>query len=282
MGVNNRPMNRAATTKIGEILLERIQKILSAAGVCSRREAEELIIEGKVRVNGVTVSELGAKADPDKDVIKVGTRVIKPPTVKLYIMVNKPRGYISTLDDPKKRKTVIELLGRGAPRVYPVGRLDFDTEGLLLLTNDGAFANAVMHPSREIQKTYEVKVDGVMSDSAIARMASGVRLTDGTTAPAKVRKMKLTDNNSWIEVTIHEGKNRQVRRMCEALGHPALKVKRTKVGPLSLRGVPLGQYRELTPGEVKALVEAAGRTPKTEAKKPPKRAIRAKKTAVQK
>jgi len=241
--------------------LERIQKILSAAGVCSRREAEELIVEGKVRVNGKAVTELGFKADPEADVIKVGNRVVRPPAVKLYIILNKPRGYISTLDDPKKRKTVIELLGKGAPRVYPVGRLDYDTEGLLLLTNDGDFANAVMHPSRGVLKTYEVKVDGVMSDAAIAKMSRGVRLEDGMTAPARVRKMKLTDTNSWIEVTIHEGRYRQVRRMCEALGHPALKVKRTKVGPLSSRGVPLGQYRELTPNEVKAVLESVGKKP---------------------
>jgi pseudouridine synthase len=238
--------------------LQRLQKILSAAGVCSRREAEELITEGRVKVNGV-VAGLGAKADPDKDSIKVGNKLVKPPAGgKLYLLMNKPRRCVSTLSDPEGRKTVLDFIPSGMDRVYPVGRLDYDTEGLLLLTNDGEFSNAIMHPSRKVMKTYEVKVKGVMTDESIAKLMSGVRLEDGMTAPARVRKMKLTGNNSWLEITIHEGRNRQIRRMCETLGHPVQKIKRTKVGPLDLKGVPLGMCRELTPGDVKALLKAAG------------------------
>jgi len=239
--------------------LERIQKILSSAGLCSRREAEAFITEGRVKVNGKVITELGAKADAEQDVIKLGNKVVRPPAVKIYLLMNKPRGCITTLKDPQGRQTVIDILGRGAPRVFPVGRLDYETEGLLLLTNDGEFANAVMHPSQELPKCYEVKVDGVMSESDLSAMAHGIRLKDGMTAPAKVRKMKLTDKNSWIEVTIHEGRYRQVRRMCEALGHPALKVKRTKIGPVILRGTPLGAYRDLTTSEVRSLLGAGGK-----------------------
>jgi len=252
--------------------LERLQKILSSAGICSRREAESFILEGKVRVNGRTIAELGAKADPDKDVIKVGNRIIRQSQKKFYLLLNKPKGYITSVKDPQGRRTVMDLLGGGAPRVYPVGRLDYDTEGLLILTNDGDFANAVTHPSREINKTYEVKVDGVMTDGELGALARGVKLEDGMTAPAKVRKLKLTDNNSWIEITIHEGRNRQVRRMCETLGHPALKVKRTKIGPISMTGVPLGKYRDLSAVEVRALLAAAG--PETASRPAPKKSVR--------
>ncbi len=245
--------------------LERIQKILSTAGICSRREAEELILEGKVRVNGHIVEELGQKADPENDVIKVGNRVVgrQSPEMKnarkTYLLLNKPRGCVTTTKDPQGRKTVMELLGHVGARVYPVGRLDYDSEGLLILTNDGDFANSIMHPSKEVPKTYEVKVRGVMDDAELRHLATGVRLDDGLTAPAKVRKMKLAESNSWIEITIHEGRNRQVRRMCEALGHPVQKLKRTKVGPVGTKGLPVGTYRELTPGEIKALLRASGK-----------------------
>ncbi len=239
--------------------LWRLQKILSAAGVCSRREAEEFISEGRVSVNGVVISELGAKADPEKDVVKVGGRVVRPRPEKLYLLMNKPRRCITSLKDPQGRKTVVDFLPRELKRVYPVGRLDYDTEGLLLLTSDGEFANAVMHPAGKVPKTYEVKLRGIMPDADIERLASGVRLEDGMTAPAVVRKMKLTETNSWLEITIHEGRYRQIRRMCEKLGHDVLKLKRTKVGPLDLKGVPIGRFRELTPGEVRALMQSPGR-----------------------
>jgi len=240
--------------------LWRLQKILSSAGVCSRREAETLIAEGRVKVNGVVVDELGAKADPEKDVIKVGSRVVRVQAERHYLLMNKPKRCITSLKDPQGRKTVIDILPRELNRVYPVGRLDYDTEGLLLLTDDGEFANAVMHPSRKVPKTYEAKLKGVMSDAEIGLLESGVRLEDGITAPARVKKLKLTGNNSWLEITIHEGRYRQVRRMCETLGHEVLKLRRTKVGPLDLKGVPLGTYRELTPGEVRSVLEASGVT----------------------
>lgn len=238
--------------------LQRIQKILSAAGICSRREAEEYILEGRVKVNGAVVTELGAKADPDSDSIKVGNKLLRPPAGKLYLLMNKPRKCISTMSDPEGRKTVKDILPGGLDRVYPVGRLDYDTEGLLLLTNDGDFSNAVMHPSRKVLKTYDVKVKGIMSDASIRKLEEGVWLEDGRTAPARVKKMGLTNNNSWLQITIHEGKNRQIRRMCDSIGHPVQKIKRIKVGPLDLKGVPLGMCRELTPGEVKAVLKAAG------------------------
>jgi len=235
----------------------RLQKILSAAGVCSRREAEALITEGQVKVNGVVMTELGAKADPEKDVVKVGNKVVKPRTEMLYLLMNKPRRCITSLKDPQGRKTVIDFLPKELKRVYPVGRLDYDTEGLLLLTNDGEFSNAVMHPGGKVPKSYEVKLKGIMPDEAIEQLVSGVKLEDGMTAPARVRKMKLTDANSWLEITIHEGRYRQIRRMCEKLGHDVLKLRRTKVGPLDLKGVPIGGFRELTPGEVRALMPGA-------------------------
>ena len=240
--------------------LERIQKIIAAAGICSRREAEEMILEGRVKVNG-RVAEVGEKADPDEDSIKIGNKLLRPGGggKKLYLLLNKPKGYISSLKDPQKRRTVVDLLGNLGSRVYPVGRLDFDSEGLLLFTNDGDFANAVMHPSREVWKTYEVKVDGVLSDAQIDRLRNGVKLDEGMTAPALVKKKKLTEANSWVEICIHEGRYRQVRRMCEAVGHPVLKLKRTKIGPVELKGTPPGMYRDLTPGEVKNLLKAAGK-----------------------
>jgi len=238
--------------------LERLQKILSAAGICSRREAETLILEGKVAVNGKVASELGVKADPDKDVIKVEGHRVDTGGHKLYLMLNKPRGYISSTKDPEGRKTVTELMGKGFQRVYPVGRLDYDSEGLLLLTNDGDFANLVTHPSREVSKTYRVKVRGVMTDEELKKLASGVMLEDGMTAPARVKKEKLSETNSWIDITIHEGRNRQVRRMCDALGHPVLKLKRTKVGPLEIGQLEPGEFRELTKSEIMAMLEAAG------------------------
>lgn len=253
--------------------LERIQKILSAAGVCSRREAEELIIEGRVKING-RVAELGDKADPEDDTIKVGGRLIRVAAgvKKLYIVLNKPRGYVSTTNDPEGRQTVMDLLGDVGTRVYPVGRLDYDTEGLLVFTNDGEFANAMTHPSREVPKTYDVKVQGILTESELERLKRGVRLEDGMTAPAQLRKKGLVDKNSWVEITIHEGRNRQVRRMCEAVGHRVQKLKRIKFGPVDLKGTPLGSYRELTPSEVNGLMKAAGfegeKKPKTSVPKP--------------
>jgi 23S rRNA pseudouridine2605 synthase len=236
---------------------ERIQKIMAAAGIASRRAAEEIILEGRVRVNGAVVTELGAKADPDKDHIKVDGKLINPKQPKTYLMLNKPAGCVTTMFDPEGRPTVTSLLKGVKTRVYPVGRLDYDTEGLLLLTNDGDFAFRVTHPSHELPKTYQVKIKGVLEDRQIENLEQGVFLKDGKTAPAKVKKLRKEETNSWVEITIHEGRKRQVRRMIDHTGHSVIKLKRVRVGNLGLGDLPLGSFRHLTPDEVKALQDMA-------------------------
>lgn len=240
---------------------ERLQKIISCAGVASRRKAEELILEGGVTVNGKIVRELGIKADPEKDAIKVKGKLIHIPRRKTYIVLNKPKGCITSVSDPRGRPVVMDLLKGVRARVYPVGRLDYDTEGLLILTDDGELAHALMHPAHEIPKTYLAKIKGVLEDKEIEKLERGMRLREGITAPAAVRKIKRTDSNSWIEITVHEGRYHQVRRMLEKVGHPVLKLFRSRHGPIELGDVPLGRYRYLTPQEVKKLkeIEAKGR-----------------------
>jgi 23S rRNA pseudouridine2605 synthase len=236
---------------------ERLQKILSAAGISSRRAAEDIILEGRVRVNGKVVTELGAKADPDKDHVKVDGKLINPKQPKAYIMLNKPAGFVTTMSDPEGRPIVAHLLKGVKVRVYPVGRLDYDTEGLLLLTNDGDFAHLVTHPRHELPKTYLVKVKGFLEDRNVENLEQGVFLKDGRTAPAKVRKLRKEESNSWVEITIHEGRKRQVRRMIDFTGHSVIKLKRTKVGNLNLGDLPVGAYRHLTFDEVRGLREMA-------------------------
>jgi 23S rRNA pseudouridine2605 synthase len=234
---------------------ERLQKILSAAGIASRRAAEEIILEGRVRVNGKVVTELGAKADPDNDHVKVDGKLINPKQPKAYIMLNKPAGFVTTMSDPEGRPIVAHLLKGVKVRVYPVGRLDYDTEGLLLLTNDGDFAHLVTHPRHELPKTYLVKVKGFLEDRHVENLEQGVFLKDGKTAPARVRKLRKEESNSWVEITIHEGRKRQVRRMIDFTGHSVIKLKRTKVGNLNLGELPVGAYRHLTSDEVRGLRE---------------------------
>jgi len=234
---------------------ERLQKILSAAGIASRRAAEDIILEGRVRVNGKVVTELGAKADPDHDHVKVDGKLINPKQPKAYIMLNKPAGFVTTMSDPEGRPIVAHLLKGVKVRVYPVGRLDYDTEGLLLLTNDGDFAHLVTHPRHELPKTYLVKVKGFLEDRNVENLEQGVFLKDGRTAPAKVRKLRKEESNSWVEITIHEGRKRQVRRMIDFTGHSVIKLKRTKVGNLNLGDLPVGAYRHLTLDEVRGLRE---------------------------
>ena len=236
---------------------ERIQKIISAAGITSRRAAETLITEGRVRVNGKVVTELGAKADANEDHIKVDGKLINPKQPKTYIMLNKPSGYVTTMSDPEGRATVQDLLKGIKVRVYPVGRLDYNTEGMLLLTNDGDFAHLVTHPSHELPKVYLVKVKGVLSDEALTRLEQGVFLKDGKTFPARIRKLRKEEANSWLEVTIHEGKKRQVRRMMDHVGHTVIKLKRVKTGNLVIGELELGKYRHLTLDEVQGLKELA-------------------------
>ncbi|NCO67182.1 MAG: pseudouridine synthase [Nitrospirae bacterium CG_4_10_14_0_8_um_filter_41_23] len=238
---------------------KRLQKILSEMGITSRRKAEDLIFEGRVTVNG-RIATIGTKADPVKDHIKVDGKLLIRPEPKVYIMFNKPKNVVTSLHDPEGRPTVKDFLKGVKYRVFPVGRLDYDSEGLLLLTNDGDFAHAVLHPSKKISKTYLVKVKGILDEEEIEKLKSGVRLRDGMTLPAKVKKIKRTENNSWLEMTIYEGKKRQIRRMLEKTGHDVLKLKRIRVDGLELGKLEPGTFRYLTPEErdkIKKEVEVA-------------------------
>jgi len=233
----------------------RIQKIIASAGLASRRAADKMVLEGRVKLNGIVVTEPGVKADPHKDKIEVDGKTLSKTEDKTYYMLNKPTGYITTLSDPQGRKTVKDLMGGINQRLYPVGRLDYDTSGLLILTNDGLLANALAHPGKEIEKRYQAKVRGVPSGKALATLRDGILLDDGMTYPAKVRITKIYNDNAWLEISIHEGRNRQVRRMFEAVGHTVLKLKRVRFGDLTLRGLKPGETRELTVDEVNQLVE---------------------------
>lgn len=236
---------------------ERLQKIISAAGIASRRAAEQLILEGRVRVNGRVVTELGSKADAGNDHVKVDGKLINPKQPKTYIVLNKPAGYVTTMSDPEGRPIVQNLLKGIKTRVYPVGRLDYNTEGMLLLTNDGDFAHLIMHPRHELPKTYLVKIKGVLGAEDVDKLEKGVYITEGRTGPAKVRLIRKEEANSWIEITIHEGRKRQVRRMLDHVGHSVIKLTRVKVGNLALGALGSGLFRHLTPAEVKGLREMA-------------------------
>ncbi len=247
--------------------LERLQKILAQAGVASRRKCEELILAGAVEVNGEKVTTLGVKADPATDEITVNGKPIRSEK-KIYLMLNKPKGVITSAKDPQGRKVVADFLPGIRERVYPVGRLDYDTEGLLLLTNDGEFANLLTHPSHHVPKTYYATVKGVPHGSLLDQLKKGVMLEDGMTAPAEVEYQDIDEekNMSTIRITIYEGRNRQVRRMFDAIKHPVLKLRRVKFGELGLRTLARGQFRHLTPVEVKELRDQARKTHKVHKK----------------
>jgi 23S rRNA pseudouridine2605 synthase len=233
--------------------MERLQKVIAHAGVASRRKAEQLIQEGKVTVNGKVVKELGVKVSPNDKIEVEGIPLEKEAPV--YYLFYKPRGVISSVQDDKGRKVVLDYFPLMEKRIYPVGRLDYDTSGLLLLTNDGEFANLLMHPGSEVEKMYVVKTKGIPTIDGLKSLQRGIKLEDGKTAPAFV-KMTSTDlkkQTSICEITIHEGRNRQVRRMFEAIGTPVLKLKRERYGFLTLAGLHTGEYRELSPHEVKQL-----------------------------
>ncbi len=244
---------------------ERLQKILSTAGIASRRAAEAYIVQGRVSVNGETVTELGTKADPDADDIRVDGRRLKPPRRRRYILLYKPRGYITSRSDPQRRPTVIDLLGKGGVReyVYPVGRLDYESEGLLLLTNDGELAATLTHPSHGVAREYEARVRGVPDRHAVERLRKGIVLDGRVTSPAEVEIRRVMESraapDAVLSITIHEGRNRQVRRMCEAIGHPVVRLRRVRIGPISDPGIRPGEFRDLDPKEVAALRKAAGR-----------------------
>lgn len=236
-------------------MLERIQKVIARAGIASRREAEKLISEGRVTLNGKVVEELGTKVDTDKDYIKVDGKLITRPEPKAYLILYKPRGYVTTTSDPEGRPTIMELLERVKGRVFPVGRLDYDTEGLILCTNDGDLTHRLQHPSHEVPKTYFAKVEGVPTLEEITKLRKGIKLEDGMTAPAKVKLVRKVEANSWLEITIHEGRNRQVKRMVEAIGHPIIKLKREGLAFLTLGDLKSGEFRHLTAEEIKKLKE---------------------------
>ena len=233
--------------------MERLQKVIAHSGVASRRKAEELIVEGRVTVNGEVVKTLGVKVGPNDKVEVNGVPLQGEAPV--YYMLNKPRGVISAASDDKNRRVVTDYFPHVPERIYPIGRLDYDTSGLLLLTNDGEFANLLMHPKNEVDKVYVAKVKGIPFREQLKKLQYGIKLQDGMTAPAKV-KVISTDKKketAIIQITIHEGRNRQVRRMFEAIGHPVLKLKREQYGFLTLKGLATGDARELTPHEVKQL-----------------------------
>jgi 23S rRNA pseudouridine2605 synthase len=239
---------------------ERLQKIIAAAGIASRRKSEELITGGLVSVNGTIVTELGSKADAEKDHIRVNGKLLHGAERHIYLLMNKPKGYVTTLRDPERRPTVMDLLHGVGARVYPVGRLDYASEGLLLLTNDGDFANFLMKAASHVPKTYMVKVAGTPSADGLAKLRAGMFIAADhgrrvKTAPAKINSIRES-NNPWYEVTLIEGKNRQIRRMFEAIGHHVEKIKRVRYGPLELDVSP-GKFRRLTPQEVTKLKSAA-------------------------
>ena len=244
---------------------ERLQKIIASAGIASRRKAEELITQGRVTLNGQIVSELGTKADPERDHIKVDGKLLRGRERRVYLLLNKPRGYVTTVSDPEGRPTVMELVKLHGERVYPVGRLDYGSEGLLLLTNDGELANHLTRASSHVPKTYLVKVSGQPSEAEIENLRNGIRIGSKPgprgvravqTAPAQIRIVREAEN-PWYEVTLIEGKNRQIRRMFEEVGHHVEKIKRVRYGPLALDVEP-GQSRELTQKEVSLLRRAGG------------------------
>lgn len=273
---------------------ERLQKVIAAAGIASRRKAEQMISSGLVEVNGKTVTELGSKADPEHDHIRVNGKLLHGAEQQVYLLMNKPKGYVTTVSDPEGRPTVMNLLRGVHARVYPIGRLDYASEGLLLLTNDGELAHALMKAASHVEKVYLVKVAGVPNEAGLQRLRRGLMIPEGRvgatgaappkktiltgapvrpdsgssggrslkhqrvrTAPAKIRVIKESEN-PWYEITLIEGKNRQLRKMFEEIGHHVEKIKRVRYGPLTL-DVPPGEFRRLKPDEVRKLKTAAGR-----------------------
>jgi 23S rRNA pseudouridine2605 synthase len=242
--------------------MERLQKILSQAGVASRRASEQLMLEGRVTVNGVTVRELGSKADPAHDDVRVDGRRIKVVQRHRYILLNKPRGYVTTRSDPQRRPTVIDLLHGVREYIYPVGRLDFDSEGLLLLTNDGDLAARLTHPRHGVARVYEARVLGVPDAHDIDRLARGVTIDGRATGPAQIALRPVGrrgDDSATLIITIREGRNRQVRKMCDAIGHPVTHLKRVAIGPIRDPRLPLGRWRDLSAAEVAKLGAASRR-----------------------
>lgn len=232
---------------------ERLQKVLSQRGISSRRQAEELILQGRIRVNGETVRELGTKVDPDVDAILVNGKPLPSSPPFTYIILNKPKGFVTTLRDPQKRPIVVSLL-KGLPvRVYPVGRLDIDTEGLLLLTNDGDLSWKLQHPRFKVMKVYEVEVEGNPAENALSQLRVGVFIDGRKTLPARVKALERREHSTLLEMGIREGRKRQIKKMCDAVGHPVINLRRTAIDDIRLGSLPVRQYRHLRPEELERL-----------------------------
>jgi 23S rRNA pseudouridine2605 synthase len=261
--IRNQSAIRDQQSAIQLVAVIRLQKLLSSAGVASRRTSETLILQGRVTVNGTTVTELGTKADPAADDIRVDGRRVKPLGRNRYILMNKPRGYITSRSDPQQRPTVIDLLKDGGIReyIYPVGRLDYDSEGLLLLTTDGDLAARLTHPRHGVAREYEVRVRGVPDRHELSRLARGVVIDSRRTAPAEVRLQRTSESASGdqatISLVIREGRSRQVRKMCDAIGHPVVRLRRVRIGPIADDRLKPGQFRDLTEREIAGLQHAA-------------------------
>lgn len=236
---------------------ERLQKIIAAAGVDSRRHAEKLIVAGRVSVNDVVIRELGAKADAAKDIIRVDGKLISVDKTMIYIALHKPAGYVTTLSDPERRPTVVDLIGDVPERVYPVGRLDYDSEGLLLLTNDGDFAQKMQHPRFQLSKVYRVKIQGRLSSDEIKQLCKGIKLENGIFKPENIQVEKFNDKSCWLRLTLREGKNRIIRRGFEAMGRRVARLVRQAIGEVSLGNLKEGSWRYLTKKEIGKLLNDA-------------------------
>ncbi|ADL68862.1 pseudouridine synthase [Thermoanaerobacterium thermosaccharolyticum DSM 571] len=232
--------------------MERLQKYLAECSIASRRKCEQLILDGKIKVNGTVIKNLGIKIDPDKDIVEYDGRVVAKVQHNIYIMLNKPTGFITTVKDQFGRPSVLDII-KIKDRIYPVGRLDCDTSGLLLLTNDGDIANKLMHPKHEIDKVYIAKIRGIPDDKDLDRFRNGLLLDNRLTAKAKIEILKKINNDALVKIVIHEGRNRQIRRMCELIGHPVMTLKRIKIGDLELGNLKVGQWRYLSGEEVQYL-----------------------------
>lgn len=238
----------------------RVQKFLSKAGVCSRRKGEKHMLAGRVKINGKVCRELGTKVNPREDVVEFNGDVVTLPDTYIYILLNKPEQYITTLDDPKGRPTVVDLLPENMPRIWPVGRLDWDSEGLLIMTDDGKLTNLITHPSHEITKTYAVKVRGLLNNHSpkLQTLRDGVNIDGYVTAPAKVTVKRDNGRNTWLEIVIKEGKNRQVRRMFDAIGHSVMTLRRIAIGKIHIKGLASGNHRPMTHDEISDLYRLVG------------------------
>src|SRR3954471_23476888 len=237
--------------------LVRLQKLLASSGIASRRKCEELMLAGSVVVDGEVVTRLGTKVDPTTAVIRVDGRRLPPVSEHVYLVLNKPRGVVSTMSDPEGRRTLTDLVADRPERLFHVGRLDTDTDGLILLTNDGDFAQRVAHPSYELEKTYVAEVDGVVRKPTLTRLRKGVVLEDGTVDVSAAKVVSTTADRSIVELVIHEGRNRIVRRLLDEVGHPVRRLTRTAIGPVLLRGLSSGELRDLTRDELGPLLDAA-------------------------